>query len=82
MNLEVIREIVQEAYGVDIDQEGGQVRQSCISSAESILSVVAEHITSDKAASVFGAAWHNTPAGQPGARRKAGLQAVAALLTE
>lgn len=82
MNINVIREIVREAYGVEIDEEAGQSRRDYIASAESILSVVTERITSARAASVFGAAWNNTPAGMPGARRKAGLEAVAALLTQ
>jgi len=80
MNINVIREVVREAYGVEIDEEAGQSRRDYIASAESILNVVVERITSDRAASVFGAAWNNTPAGKPGARRKAGLKAVAALL--
>lgn len=39
-----------------------------------------EKITSPEAVEAYGAAWASTPAGPPGDRRRAGLQAVADLV--
>ena len=87
-DMTLIEAIVSEAYGVELEHTAGDSRKAYIASAEAILDIVREAITSDAAVEAFGKAWNQQAVDDlltayvPGRKRRAGLTAVANLISK